>query len=66
MIIFDSEMKEYLDLFEKTFNDVVPLRQISFAATNEQLINAIKQSVEQNENLLPQIFGYGKSKTKVY
>ena len=66
MIEFNDELKEYMLLFKQTFNDIVPLRQISTAVTNEQLIEAIKQSVEQNENLLPQIFGFSNSANKTY
>lgn len=66
MIEFNDELKEYMLLFKKTFNDVVPLRQISTAVTNEQLIDAIKQSIEQNKNLLPQIFGFSNSTNKTY
>lgn len=66
MIEFNDEMKEYMLLFKKRFNDVVPLRQISTAVTNEQLIDAIKKSLEENENLLPKIFGYSNSAEKTY
>ena len=61
MINFDDEMKDYMLLFKKRFNDIVPLRQISTAVTNEQLIDAIKKSLELNKNLLPEIFGYSNT-----
>lgn len=66
MIEFNDEMKKYMLLFKETFNDIVPLRQISTAVTNEQLIDAIKRSIEQNKNLLPQIFGFNNSGEKIY
>lgn len=66
MLMFNDELKNYLMKFKETFGDIVPLRQISPTVTNEQLIDAIKQSVEQKNNLLPQIFGYCNSKDKVY
>lgn len=66
MIEFNDDMKEYMFRFKKQFNDVVPLRQISTAVTNEQLIAAIKKSLEENENLLPKIFGYSNSTEKTY
>ena len=61
MITFNDELKQYMQLFKETFDDIVPLRQISPAVTNEQLINAIKTSILENKNLLPKIFGYGNS-----
>lgn len=61
MINFDDEIREHMLLFKKQFNDIVPLRQISTAVTNEQLIDAIKKSLEVNENLLPEIFGYSNT-----
>jgi hypothetical protein len=59
MITFDDEMKKWFRLFSEQFHDVVPLAQISGLVTNEQLIDAIKQSIEAKEDLLPVIFGYG-------
>ena len=66
MIIFTDELKEYMQLYKNHFNDIVPLRQISNAVTNEQLIVAIKKSIEENKNLLPEIFGYSNSNKKTY
>lgn len=59
MITFDDEMKKWFKLFHEQFHDVVPLTQISGQVTNEQLINAIRRSIEAKEDLLPVIFGYG-------
>ena len=59
MIAFDKEMRKWFRLFHDQFHDIVPLRQISGHVTNEQLIDAIKRSIEAKKNLLPEIFGYG-------
>lgn len=67
--VFSSiEANEYqhMLLFKKRFNDVVPLRQISTVVTNEQLIDAIKNLLEENKNLLPKNFGYNNSAEKTY
>lgn len=66
MIEFNDEIEEWMFLFKKTFDDIVPLRQISGAVTNEQLICAIKKSIESRKNLLPSIFGYSNSNNKTY
>ena len=66
MIQFTEELKEKMLLFKKTFNDVVPLRQISSGVTNEQLINAIDKSVESKKNRLPEIFGYSSKSDTLY
>ena len=66
MIEFNDEMKKYMLLFKQRFNDIVPLRQISTAVTNEQLIAAIQKSLEENEDLLPKIFGYSNDPSKTY
>jgi hypothetical protein len=61
MITFDEEMNKWLDLFYQQFHDIVPLMQIPGKVGNEQLIDAIKKSLEAKENLLPAIFGYGEN-----
>ena len=66
MIKFTDELKEYMMKYKEHFDDIVPLRQISNAVTNEQLISAIKKSIEEDTNLLPEIFGYGNSSEKTY
>jgi len=66
MIQFTEELKEKMLLFKKTFNDAVPLRQISSGVTNGQLIDAIDKSVESKKNLLPEIFGYSSKSDKIY
>ena len=66
MIIFDEEMKKWSKLFRAQFNDVIPLRQIPGGVENQQLIDAIKRSLEAKENLLPVIFGYGGKPGREY
>jgi len=65
-MIFNEELKTWFRIFNEKFEDIVPLRQISSSVTNEQLIDAIKKSVECNKNLLPKIFGYGNKKDRDY
>ena len=59
MVDFNDELKEWFELFYEHFHDTVPLRQIPRRVENYELIDAIKKSIEANENLLPVIFGYG-------
>lgn len=66
MITFNDELKRKMLDFKRRFDDIVPLRQISPSVTNEQLISAIDQSIENGENMLPQIFGYENSSEKTY
>lgn len=53
-----KELRRYMSGFYKEFGDVVPLRELPASATTEEVINAIKLSLEAHENLLPKIFGY--------
>ena len=53
-----KELREHMRSFQKAFGDIVPLRQLPKTVTNEQLIEAIKTSLEQKQNLLPEIFHY--------
>lgn len=55
-----AELYEWMDKFEEHFVAVVPLRQIPLSVTDEELILAIKESIEKGENLLPKMFGYDK------
>jgi len=59
MIVFDEDLKRWFRLFRELFHHNPPLEQIPEGVDNEQLIDAIKQSIEAGENLLPVIFGYG-------
>ena len=66
MLVFDAVLKEKMKEFKDVIGDIVPLRQISTAVTNEQLIAAIDKSIEQKKNLLPEIFGYSNESKKTY
>ncbi|MDD3068119.1 MAG: hypothetical protein WCQ65_11905 [Fermentimonas sp.] len=66
MVEINDELIEYMMIFKKEFHDIVPMRQISTAVTNEQLIDAIKKSLVAKKNLLPEIFGYSESNDKTY
>jgi len=44
--------------FKEVFGDVVPLRELPQDTTNEDLIAAINDSIEQNCDLLPERFGF--------
>lgn len=45
--------------FQTKFGDIVPLRELPDSVTTDQLIDAIKRCIELDENILPEIFGYG-------
>ena len=66
MIEMNEELIKWFGLFKKQFDDIVPMRQISGGVTNEQLIDAIRKSIESNANLLPDIFGYGDMQGRTY
>ena len=55
----DEELKKWSKLFREQFDDGIPLREIPRRVTNEELVDAIKKSLEAKKNLLPEIFGYG-------
>ena len=58
MIELNDEFQYWFDMFYEKFNDIIPLRQIPSRVTNEELFDAVKKSIEAEENLLPEIFGY--------
>jgi len=60
MIEITDELLVCLRAFEKHFGDIVPLRELPAYVTTEELIEAIKLSIESNKNTLPQKFGYGE------
>jgi hypothetical protein len=49
MITLDQGMKKRFSLFREQFHDIVPLVEISRRVTSQQLINAIKRSIEAEE-----------------
>ena len=58
MIEMTSELIPYLRAFQKEFGDIVPLRELPASVTTEELIEAIKYSIETKRNLLPSRFGF--------
>lgn len=66
MIEFNEALMESMKRFEGVFHDVVPLRMISGRVSNEELIEAIEQSLAQGKNLLPERFGYAEPGDKIY
>ena len=54
-----QELIKYLKEFKDTFGDVVPLRELPSSVSEVELIEAIKKSIEEKNNYLPEVFGYG-------
>jgi hypothetical protein len=66
MITVNEELKEYMKSFKNRFGDIVPLREIPGSVTNEQLIDAIKKSMDSGENILSSEFGYSGRIDRIY
>lgn len=62
----NKELLEWMDKFEETFGDIVPLMQINRGISNEELIAIIKKSIDENKNMLPEYFGYDSDPNKIY
>lgn len=60
MVDMTNDLLTYLRTFQKQFGDIVPLRELPQSVTTEELIEAIKLSIEKGENILPEKFGYGE------
>ena len=58
-----NELIKYLKEFKDTFGDIVPLRELPSSVSEVELIEAIKKSIEEKTNYLPEVFGYGLSDT---
>ena len=58
MFELTNELLTYLRTFQKEFGDIVPLRELPASVTTEELIEAIKVSIEKKENILLKKFGY--------
>lgn len=59
MIIVNYELIIAMRRFRNFFRESVPLKEISDNITNEELINAINESIDAKENLIPKIFKLG-------
>ena len=60
MIDMTSDLLTYLRAFQKQFGDIVPLRELPSSVTTDELIEVIKISIQNNENILLQRFGYAE------
>ena len=60
MIDMTSDLLTYLRAFQKQFGDIVPLRELPSSVSTDELIEVIKISIQNNENILPQRFGYAE------
>ncbi len=60
MVEMTNELISYLRVFQKEFGDIVPLRELPSSVTTEELIEAVKISIEKKENILPTKFGFDK------
>lgn len=58
IIKFSLTEDDYLKEFKNTFGDIVPLRELPSSVSEVELIEAIKKSIEEKTNYLPEIFGY--------
>lgn len=58
MIEMNNELITAMRKFKEVFGDVVPLRELPQDTTNEDLMAAINDSIEQNCDLLPERFGF--------
>lgn len=60
MVEMTNELISYLRVFKKEFGDIVPLRELPSSVTTEELIEAVKISIEKKENILQTKFGFDK------
>mgnify|MGYP000865342801 FL=1 len=58
MIEMNNELVTAMRRFKEAFGDIVPLRELPQDISNEDLIAAINDSIEQNCDLLPERFGF--------
>ena len=58
MIEMNNELITAMRRFKEVFGDIVPLRELPQDISNEDLIAAINDSIEQNCDLLHKRFGF--------
>lgn len=58
MIEMTNDLITAMRKFKEIFGDVVPLRELPQAASTDDVIEAIQESIEKKTNLLPSKFGY--------
>ena len=61
MIDMNNELSTAMRRFKIVFGDIVPLQELPKDISNEDLIAAINDSIEQNRDLLPKRFGFKES-----
>lgn len=60
MVEMTGELITLLREFQKEFGDIVPLRELPASVTTEELVDAIKSSIENRDNIVAKKFGYKK------
>lgn len=60
MVEMNSELITLLREFQKEFGDIVPLRELPSSVTTEQLMEVIKYSIENRDNIVAKKFGFKK------
>jgi hypothetical protein len=60
LIELNEELTNAMKLFNKKLGKVIPLREIPPEVTNDELMDAINYSITNNQNILPERFGYGE------
>lgn len=60
MVEMTVELITLLREFQKEFGDIVPLRELPASVTTEELVDAIKSSIENRDNIVAKKFGYKK------
>ena len=58
MFDMTDELISYLRAFQDEFGDIVPLRELPATVTTEEIIEAIKESLEKKENTLAKKFDF--------
>ena len=58
MVEMTNELILYLRAFQDEFGNIVPLRELPATVTTEEVIEAIKDSLERKENMLTKRFGF--------
>ena len=65
MIEINNELITAMRRFKEVFGDIVPLRELPQDISNEDLIAAINDSIEQNCDLFPERFGFKELKSNI-
>lgn len=60
MVEMTGELITLLREFQKEFGDIVPLRELPASVTTKELVDAIKSSIENKDNIVAKKFGYKK------